>query len=61
MYYPKQYLFVKGASPQKGDLRIGPPGLEERPANSRDLGTIHFAVLAAASIAPLKSHHNLAG
>ncbi len=40
---------------------IGPPGLEERPAYSRTLGTIHFAVLAASSIALLKSRYNLAG
>ena len=39
----------------------GPAGLEERPAYSRTLGTIHFAVLAASSTALFKSRRNLAG
>ena len=39
---------------------IGPPGLEERPAYRRTLGTRCFAVLAASSKALLQSRHNLA-
>jgi len=39
----------------------GPVGLEERPAYRRTLGTVHFDVLAAASMALLKSRHILAG